>query len=135
MTPKGMGIAVGDLVTYSDDELSTGGILYQVVADEPPVKPNGAAWTRNIKETGAIRLRPFFEFLPTGLGSNPKGKARTVIIHYNRLQHVGKPDLAQLAAKYAQLGLIIRDLAVKGGMEASPEDPQPPEAAHPQPTE
>lgn len=109
MGPKDFGLSVGALVTYSNDELSTGGIIYRVVEDVPPTKEKRNAWERNIEALGAIRLRPFFEFHATELGSRPKGKAKTIVVHYDRLKDVVKADLTGLATKYAQLGLIIRD--------------------------
>lgn len=64
---------------------------------------------------GFIRLKPVFDFFATKRGKNPKGKGKTLIVHYYHIKSsVKKVDLVELGAKYVELGNIMRDI-VKAG--------------------
>ncbi len=125
------GFALGDIVTYASDEESTGGVIFQIAENCDPIKPTALAprgryahdpvdekgkKLQPMQVNGYVRLRPLFAFFPTELGQKPKGKGQTVLLYHARLKHVKKVDLVSIASKYAELGNLIRDLAVSHGM-------------------
>jgi hypothetical protein len=71
----------------------------------------------NSAVAGFVRIKPLFEFFATPKGKSPKGKGETLIITYDMLKQLRKVDLVVLGAKYVELGNLLRDLAMKGGME------------------
>ena len=128
------GFAVGDIVTYASDQESTGGVIFQIVENCDPVKPAGAILRGRYSSVpvdekgkkipamcinGYIRLKPLFSFFPTQRGQKPVGKGSTILLYHLYIKgNVKKVDLLTIASKYAELGNLIRDLAITGGMEA-----------------
>lgn len=134
-----MGYKLGDLVTYDDDEHSTGGIIF-VISDnfDSPV-PDAERHTWNSRGAGDqyaikgrrlkpmevygyLRLRPIFSFFPTSLGKKPLGAGGTVLVHHTELkksynlERMKHLDLVTLGTKYLELGNVMQDLARAGGM-------------------
>lgn len=66
---------------------------------------------------GFVRIKPIFDFFATPKGKSPKGKGETIIITYDMLDQLRKVDLVVLGAKYVELGNLLRDLAMRNGME------------------
>lgn len=130
------GFAVGDIVTYASDEDSTGGVIFQIVENCDPVVPAGrkprgrgnysydlvdeqGRKIEPMRINGYIRLKPLYAFFPTELGKKPRGKGTTVLLYHSILKEgdrVKKVDLVTLGTRYAELGTLIRDLALAGGM-------------------
>jgi len=131
---SGAGFKVGDLVTYSCDKESTGGIIYQISLnyDSPLPKEERSRWSRSnihpvtkkllkhMEVIGYMRLKPVFSFFPTYKGKKPSGLNSTVLVYHNDIKNVVKVDLLQLASKYAELGNLVRDIAVAAGMATPP---------------
>lgn len=130
-------LTLGDLVVYSSDDDSTGGIVFQIVENCDPVKPAGmvkrGSYSHDpvdekgkkippMKINGYVRLKPFYSFYPTQLGSKPKGKGETVLLYHAALKRVQKVDIVDLATKYTELGNVIRDVAMYRGMGESSND-------------
>lgn len=126
------GLAVGDLVTYDCDDQATGGIVYQIVKNCDPL-PEGALVNeagkkpKEMELRGYIRLKPLFEFFPSSRGTRPTGLGSTVLVHhkgrnfrhfpgYEPLKDVRKVNIVTLGLKYAELGSVIRSIAMSGGM-------------------
>lgn len=119
------GFKIGDIVLFSSDKESTGGVLFQIVEDTEPVKVAGRynRVDENGKKVslaamhGFVRIKPLFEFFATPKGKEPKGKGATLIIYYESIERNLKPvDLVLLGTKYLELGNIMRDIARLGGM-------------------
>jgi hypothetical protein len=132
-----LGFAVGELVTYSNNGESTGGIIFQIVKNCDAIKPashrkRGSYGQDAIDEKGRVikpmelsgylRLKPIYAFFPTSLGASPKGAGETVLVYHNQpnlTMYLKKVDLLLLAKKYAELGNICRDIARIQGMEST----------------
>lgn len=122
------GLTMGDLVTFASDHDSTGGVIFQIVENyDSPVPHRGGYWSRKhapeakglqpLQIRGYTRLKPVFEFAATSLGSRPRGKGSTVIVYHDEhIKKVAPLDIITLGVKYAELGNLIRDIALKRGM-------------------
>ena len=119
-----LGFKVGELVSFDDDDESTGGIVFQISENCDPVKPfKGSIRSGAVDENGKgiepmklygfVRLRPFFSFFPTSRGAKPRGKGGTVLVYHSALQRAKKVDLLALGAKYVELGNLMRDMATR----------------------
>lgn len=136
-----LGFKVGDIVTYDCDDESTGGVIFTIAVnyDSPVPDAERNRWGRDhhdpitgkklqpMEVNGYIRLKPIFEFFPTERGKKPKGKAGTVLVHHTTIKHWREPqirkiDVLSIAAKYAELGHLVRDIAVMHGMVQQPSD-------------
>jgi len=140
------GLALGDVVTFALDDQSTGGIIFEIAENfDSPIDPekrrefvrDGRYLLNRTRLTpmqvdGYMRLRPLFEFFPTELGKNPKGKGGTVLVYHFMIERVKKIDVLSLGSKYVELGNLIRDVAIKHGMV---NDPSTDSSAHDSPPE
>lgn len=147
-----LGFKVGDLVAYDSDDESTGGVVFRIIKNCDPVTPHGMMAVQRrgyghnnvpvdsrgkkipaMEINGYVRLKPIFSFFPTTRGKKPLGLNQTVLVYHNVLRQdrqkcqVTKVDMLTLAGKYAELGNLVRDLAVLGGMDVGSVD-SPPEA-------
>ena len=68
-----------------------------------------------MEHCGYVRLKALFEFFPTYVGKNPKGLGGTVLVNHHELHQIRKVDIVALGTKYAELGGVIRSLAMAGG--------------------
>jgi len=129
-TLEKIGLKIGDIVTFASDKESTGGVIYQITMNyESPIAkekrlsiyetvfhPVSGKKMKPMEVRGYLRIRPIFTFFPTRKGKAPGGADSTLIIYHDELRNLKKIELLDIATKYAELGNIIRDLAVKGGM-------------------
>lgn len=133
------GYKLGDLVTFSSDKESTGGVIFEIAVNfDSPVPDNerytfrgetaakykiGKRALRPMEVMGYLRLKPVFSFFPTKLGQKPKGADNTLLLHHYAadIQRMHKVDLINLGTKYAELGNLLRDMA-RMGAQASQED-------------
>lgn len=137
-----LGFKVGDIVTYDCDDESTGGVIFTIAVnyDSPVPDDQRSRWGQQhfdekgkrlqpMEVNGYIRLKPIFEFFPTQKGKKPKGKAGTVLIHHTSIKSwrgdmtLRKIDVLAIASKYAELGNLVRDIAIMHGMVQQPSEP------------
>lgn len=151
-----LGFKVGDIVTYDSDEESTGGVVFVISQNyDSPVEDterrtygkkhhdSKGKLLKPMEVMGYIRLKPLFKFFPTERGAKPKGAGATVLIHHTTIKadiqqtwrkaRLFKVDVLSLASKYAELGNVVRDLAIMHGMV--PGGSQPADEAHDSPQE
>jgi len=126
-----LGFVVGDLVTVDINDECSGGIIYRIVHNCDPVgstKKRGPQHATYVmpdgrlvgakEHHGYVRVQLIFNFFPTSRGKKPKGKDGTLILHHPNLTQVAQHvDLITLGTKYLELGNMLRDIAMKGGME------------------
>ncbi len=147
MTLADKGFALGDLVTYSSSEQSTGGVIFQISKNRepqpafdhtgksvPPVPLEGYRSRYEIRHTkvyrrdgkkmpkmdfeGYVRLTPFFEFFSTSWNTTGvDGKVGNVLVYHRDLAQAKKVELVTMGIKYVELGNLLRELAIKGGWE------------------
>lgn len=67
---------------------------------------------------GYVRIKPLFTFYPTPRGKKPKGAGETIMVYYGHgVSQLKKVEVADLGAKYVELGELMKFLLRKGGAE------------------
>lgn len=141
ITLASAGLKVGDIVTFASQKQSTGGVIFQVSMnfDSPIPKcdrrrgkkhehPVTKKQLKPMEVEGYVRLKPLYTFFATSRGRKPIGAGETVLVYHCDLYRVKKVELLDVMTKYAELGNVIRDLAVKHGMVL--EAPREADSAH-----
>jgi hypothetical protein len=127
------GFAVGDFVTYTNDDDRMGGTIFRITEDHEPVIPAmtekvievpvypgskdttkltlQGAWTKSGakisvgKLHGFVRIEPVFEFFTVPTGK----KSKKVTVHYGLMKDVLKPvNITILGQKFVELQSFIQ---------------------------